>query len=197
MGGFGSGSYSRLQAHAKAESCRRYDLADLRRWSFLDGEPHIISFESDARGPQQIGVVASSQSVRLFWKQAGAIRESRISYVTTATAFGGVRKWFCCPKCSNACRVLYGHPAACRECHGLKYASQSEARHWRANRRADTIRRKLGSSGSTDAGLPPKPPRMRWVTYWNLANDYARATQQWAEGMGVVLETMRERQDRR
>src|SRR5262252_1775318 len=57
--------------------------------------------------------------------------------------------------------VLAVQPRRCRE---LKYASQSEASHWRAQRKAVSIRHRLGANGDTlDGPFPPKPPKMRWA----------------------------------
>jgi hypothetical protein len=51
-------------------------------------------------------------------------------------------------------------------CLGFVYASQSERTYWRALRRADAIRRRLGGTAySIDPPFPDKPQRMRWRTY--------------------------------
>src|SRR5215467_15123297 len=66
-------------------------------------------------------------------------------------------------------RILYGVNLRCRQCRGLKYASQSEASHWRAQRKALSIRRRVSASADTLRGpFPPKPPKMRWATYKRL-----------------------------
>ena len=68
----------------------------------------------------------------------------------------------------------------CRQCRGLKYASQSEAAHWRAQRKALGIRRRLGAGGDAlDGPFPPKPPKMRWATYKRLRSIDAALQQQW------------------
>ena len=51
-----------------------------------------------------------------------------ISYRETRTCFGGRRRWFECPGCGRACRVLFGGPFRCRRCHGLHYTSDTNRR---------------------------------------------------------------------
>ncbi|MDP2784897.1 MAG: hypothetical protein Q8O38_09955 [Sulfurimicrobium sp.] len=48
---------------------------------------------------------------------------------TTRHRNGGPRRWFACPRCDRRCAVLYlrGGALACRQCHGLVYASQRES----------------------------------------------------------------------
>jgi hypothetical protein len=72
-----------------------------------------------------------------------------VAYTYTPTMFGGCRKGLACPGCRRPTRVLYGvNILRCRRCRGLKYASQSEASHWRAQRKALGIRRRVGASGA-------------------------------------------------
>lgn len=193
MGGFGSGSYGRATGYPKAENFRQYDLAALSRRGYLDSIPHVLTFPTSARGPQSVGMLATPTGVIFYFKRQGEIHELRIPYAYTATAFGGQRKWFACPQCGKACRVLYGaQRLACRHCHGLRYASQSESSHWRARRKAETIRCRVGGSQDTDQPFPPKPPRMRWVTYRRLQNADAALSKQWTVGMERVLAALKE-----
>jgi len=48
---------------------------------------------------------------------------------TTRHRYGGPRRWFACPCCDRRCAVLYLRDGrlACRQCHGLVYASQLES----------------------------------------------------------------------
>ena len=48
---------------------------------------------------------------------------------TTRQGHGGLRRWFACPDCGRRCAVVYlrGGILACRQCHGLIYASQLES----------------------------------------------------------------------
>jgi hypothetical protein len=112
-----------------------------------------------------------------------------VAYINTATAFGGHRKWFECPGCRRPCRVLYGaNSLRCRRCRCLSYASQSEAPTWRARRRAQNIRRRLGARGnSLDSSFPSKPHRMRWTTYERLRSLDAWLQDRWLVGMMAVV----------
>ena len=65
----------------------------------------------------------------------------------------------------------------------MKYASQSEASHWRAQRKALRIRRRISASGDAlDGPFPPKPPKMRWATYRRLRAVDAALQEQWLFG---------------
>ena len=64
----------------------------------------------------------------------------------------------------------------------------SEASHWRAQRKALSIRRRVGASGNALAGpFPPKPPKMRWVTYKRLQAVDAALQEQWLLGVSGGL----------
>jgi len=65
----------------------------------------------------------------------------------------------------------------------LKYASQSEASHWRAQRKALNIRRRVGASDDTlDGPFPAKPGKMRWTTYKRLQARDAALQERWLLG---------------
>ena len=65
----------------------------------------------------------------------------------------------------------------------MKYESQSEASHWRAQRKALGIRRRVGASGDAlDGPFPPKPTKMRWATYERLRAVDAALQEQWLLG---------------
>jgi len=92
-----------------------------------------------------------------------------IPFVFTPTKFGGRRVWFRCPGCGLGCRVLYGVASLkCRKCRGLKYESQYQSPAFRILRRAQKIRRRLGTPGPSGDPLPCKPRHMRWRTYNRL-----------------------------
>ena len=70
----------------------------------------------------------------------------------------------------------------------MKYASQSEASHWRAQRKALGIRGRLGASGDAlDGPFPPKSPKMRWATYERLRAVDAALREQWVLGVAGDL----------
>src|SRR5262249_32117151 len=86
----------------------------------------------------------------------------------------------------------------CRRCRGLKYASQSEASHWRAQRKALSIRRRVSTSSDTlDGPFPPKPPKIRWATYKRLRAVDAALQEQWLFGAAGDLGRLHSRVKRR
>jgi hypothetical protein len=72
-----------------------------------------------------------------------------VPFTTTATAFGGRRRWFACPQCARPCRVLFGNGRfLCRRCWGIGYRSQRESRWSRTISRMQKLRARLGGSAS-------------------------------------------------
>lgn len=102
-----------------------------------------------------------------------ALSSQSVRFTYTATAFGGQRRWFCCPSCGRQCRVLYtGNGFACRRCHGLKYECQYEGKYGKALRRIrriEALRERIGWSGDLGAPIAPaKPKNMHWSTYFRI-----------------------------
>ena len=88
--------------------------------------------------------------------------------------FGGRRCWLQCPECGGRVGKLYLPPGrcswACRRCHGLAYASQREIPAYRAIRRAQKIRGRLGGSINLYLPFPERPRGMHWRKYFALRN---------------------------
>jgi|SRR6516164_342030 len=79
-----------------------------------------------------------------------------------------------------------------------KYASQSEASHWRAQRKALSIRRRVGaSSDALDGPFPAKPAKMRWRTYRHLQARDAALQERWLLGAAGDLGRFHSRVKRR
>jgi hypothetical protein len=130
-----------------------------------------ITWKNDQGGLDKLGIIPSAKGIQFVKRDdEGKLVGLFVSYTHTPTMFGGFRKWFACSGCRRPARVLYGvNTLRCRQCRGLKYASQSELSHWRAQRKALSIRRPVGASGDAlYAPFPPKPPKMRWTTYKRL-----------------------------
>src|SRR5262249_36421020 len=136
-----------------------------------------------------IGILVQTDGLRLMYA-VGAHDGTKINvdelvpFAHITTQFGGRRRWLECIKCGGACRKLYGgRYFRCRQCHGLKYAYQSEDPAQRAMNRADWIANRLHdmSRGTTrdDWDFPPKPPRMRWSTYQRLLKQYDELQDLW------------------
>jgi hypothetical protein len=188
VGGIGSGRSSHVGAASKCEEWRSIDLADLKRMGLLkpiiDGRIRAITWKTDDGGLDKLGIIPSAKGIQLVKRDdEGKLAGFFVNYTYTATMFGGSRKWFPCPGCRRPARILYGvHSLRCRRCRGLRHASQSEASHWRAQRKALSIRRRLGASGNTLDAFPAKPPKMRWATYDRLRPVDAALQEQWLLG---------------
>jgi hypothetical protein len=147
-----------------------------------------------------LGIIPSPRGIRFVkHDDQGKLVGVFVAYTHTPTMFGGFRKWFACPGCRKPTRILYGiNSLRCRRCRGLKYASQSEASHWRAQRKALSIRRRVGARGDTlDGPFPPKPPKMRWVTYNRFRAVEAALEEQWLIGAAGGLGRLHSRLKRR
>ena len=114
-----------------------------------------------------------------------AFGEYRIFLTWTRCNYGGRRPWFVCPGCHSRVAVLYGGRSlfACRRCYGLAYESQRENDCYRALRRAQTIRMRLGGTGSMAEEFPAKPKGMHWSTYLRLVARFTAAERQSSIGM--------------
>lgn len=183
MGGYGSGRWGSRKP--KAEHMKRLDLARLRRDLLRPGTASklVWSCGDEVRG--SIGFVAHGDALRLVYRTREgdgpwSAVDQAVRLEWTQTRFGGHRPWFRCPGCDRRCRILYaGSRFRCRQCCGLRYASQSETRSDRANRGMFKIVRRLEPSAQVNE-LPSKPKGMHWRTYDRLAVRYAAYDRQWA-----------------
>ena len=199
VGGIGSGRSPHLGAASKCEHWRSIDLADLRRMGLLKpvvgDRIRAITWKND-HGFDKLGVIATPGGIRFIKRNDnGKLVGVFVVYTHTSTMFNGYRKWFACPGCRRPTRILYGvNSLQCRRCRGLRYASQSEASHWRAQRKALSIRRRLNASSNTvDGPFPRKPPKMRWTTYKRLRAVDPALQEQWLLGAAGDLGRLRSR----
>ena len=134
--------------------------------------------------------------MRFLYGIATLLRRVELSGVRDQLAwtpcnFGGHRPWFICPAqgCGHRVAVLYGGRGifACRHCYQLVYESQREQPHYRALRRAQAIRMKLGGSGSMAEPFPDKPKGMHWRTYERLRAEHDCVSQTSMMGMAIQL----------
>src|SRR5262249_4145200 len=167
LGGIGSGRSPHLGAASKCEHWRSIDLADLKRMGLLKpilgDRIRAIMWKTDHGGLHKLGIIPSARGVQFVKRDdEGKLAGLFVAYTYTPKMFGGYRKWFACPECRRPARIVYGvNSLRCRRCRGLRYASQSEASHWQAQRKAITIRSRLNASNNTlDGPFPPKPPKM-------------------------------------
>ena len=146
-------------------SRERLDLARLRRLGHLSGFPVSLSWSYGGDPVGSIGLQATADGVRLFYRTRRNDDEwydvdETIPTVWTPTRFGGRRQWFICLKCGRRCRILYGGSRfRCRRCHRLSYSSQAESRADRATRAMFKIVRRLDPEENCN-DLPPKPKGM-------------------------------------
>jgi len=189
MGGLASGRY-RFSSAAKCESTHGIDLAWLRRRGMLKpGNRPTLTWSLGGQKTGSIGVLVQTDGLRLMYAVAAHDGtkinvDELVPFAHITTQFGGRRRWLECIKCGRTCRKLYGgRYFRCRQCHGLKYAYQSEDPAQRAMNRADWIANRLHdmSRGTTrdDWDFPPKPPRMRWSTYQRLLKQYDELQDLW------------------
>ena len=83
-----------------------------------------------------------------------------------------------CPGCGSRRAVLwrYGEWFACRECHGLAYASTRRSDDERLYDRADRLARRIDPAWERRFGdLPPKPRGMHMLRYLRLADEILEA----------------------
>jgi hypothetical protein len=158
---------------ARCETYHAIDLAWLRRQKMLKpGRASSIKWTHAGGAPASVGLVSSDDYVQLTyryraghaWQQAREI----VSFTHTPTCFGGRRRWFACPACRKACRVLFGVPFRCRRCHGLHYSSQYQSAGRRAAGRLQSLRTRLGGSADLLEPFPTRPRHMQRQTYARL-----------------------------
>jgi hypothetical protein len=74
----------------------------------------------------------------------------------------------------------------CRHCHGLSYASQSEARHDRLIRRRNKLLNSL-SPGAIGYGAEPPRPKGMWQKTYEARLEEIRRLEAEAEGIFMAL----------
>lgn len=150
MGGYGSGRPSRVPYTAEQVSSARIQTA--RRTCGL-------------RYPGQGYLSVGGRIAELDW---------------TPCYFGGHRPWFLCPRCDRrAGRLfLWGSELGCRQCFGLPYECQREGAFYRAIRREQKIRLRLGGGPSVGDPIPWKPKGMHWQTYERLTACIRKTSQE-------------------
>ena len=188
MGGKGSGRPSGYGFGVdKCHEYRSIDLGWLRREKLLNvGRWSTLRWSRGGRETGSIRIECHVHGVRLCYRQRRSTEDWEdvnefVPLVTTATAFGGTRKWFKCLSCGSRCRILYGFSHfRCRRCHRLKYESQYENAIERACSQAHNIRKRLGQVGPLDEPFPDKPKGMHWATYDRLKAKDEELLERWA-----------------
>ena len=113
-----------------------------------------------------------------------------INVSRTPCHLGGKRPWFLCPTflCGRRVAILYGGDVfRCRHCLQLAYDSSRENSGYRALRRAQTLRKRLGGTADMSKPFPVKPKWMRWRTYDLISDRALVATQAYYRGISDFL----------
>jgi hypothetical protein len=105
-------------------------------------------------------------------------RDWLVGIALTPLHFGGGRRWLVCPCCQSRRQALYiaDTELACRECLGLRYASNHENRRQRAFRATDKMRVALGWQPGIINPIGPKPRGMHWATYERVVGEIKERT---------------------
>ena len=176
MGGFGSGRHS--ECHRRAvEDMRSVPMSwiEANRIALFRG-PQVISWKvgSSSYGSALIELegafVRVSYQVRdseeSSWKRVSVLAET----MEQPCHFGGVRRWFVCPRCGSKVGTLYVDPdVGCRHCMGLTYWSVQADKMERLQLKKKKIMDRMGGN---DLAAP------RWMhqtTYNRLLRQYRRA----------------------
>ena len=204
MGGKGSGHWCRWDARPIVEDYRCLDVDRWHRDGLLrPGHGFSWCWWRDSDRTQKvanINVLVTDGRVVLSYRcryGGGDWHDVTKSVPLTWTLcnYGGRRPWFVCPGvvngvvCGRRVRKLYcaGRYFLCRHCYGLAYESQRESPLYRALRRTQEIRLRLGGSGSLAEPFPVKPKGMHWRTYWRLRREAEEAFWEMQEGVAALL----------
>ena len=188
MGGYGSG---RPGGKAKVESCCSLDVNLLSKAGCLrPGFEGGLEWSAGGEQVARIGLIATASQLILSYRAScndgdWVSVEETVPLARSSCRFGGMRSFFVCPgekdgrPCGRRVTKLYlgGRYFLCRHCYGLAYASQSEARPYRLQRRADKRKTALGG-GPGSSSLLPKPKGMHWRTYNRYVDEIQAAEAQ-------------------
>jgi len=144
--------------HVKAEHCRHIDVRRLHRenllrsgvatgWVWTDGET--------GERLASISVRVTDDDLTLNYSINDRPMQQRVPIERTSCTYGGTRPWFKCPTCWRRVAVLYVRASgfACRNCHRIVYASQSEDLCGRTWRRQAKLEARLGAHWGRPKGM--------------------------------------------
>jgi hypothetical protein len=204
VGGLGSGNWYRFDKKITTDECHSLDVRRLHREGFL--KPGGWFRSSWSRAGNEIaslrGFVYRDQVVLSYRHRGGPSEEwedieEPIPLEWTLCNFGGERPWFVCPgvvngaACGRRVAILYGPGEyfLCRHCYDLRYESQRE---YRALRRAQNIRVRLGGSTNMMEPFPERPKGMHHDTYMRLFWEHDKARREELAGMREWLDKLKQ-----
>ena len=143
--------------HVKAEHCKSLDIRRWKRDGYLrEGTSGTWRWtDSEGRDLGSIGYGIEAHAAVLTYSVAGSPVVERIAFDRTLCTYGGSRAWFKCPRCRSRVAKLFmrGLKFACRSCHRIVYASQSEDACARTWRRQAKLEARLGEDWARPKGM--------------------------------------------
>jgi hypothetical protein len=170
------------------------------------GHSFSLRWSRAGRKTGSIGGVAYDDRVTFFYRHRTGpgdewddVKET-VALEWTACNFGGKRPWFLCPgvvgdkRCGRRVAVLYGPGRyfLCRHCYDLGYESQRDNKTYRALRRAQNIRERLGGSANMMEPFPEKPKGMHHDTYMKLFWEHHEAEMEQLAGTRAWLDKLQQ-----
>lgn len=185
-----------LWHHSARPTTDDYPNIDVRRWA-CEGML-VAGYQGGwqwSRAGETVSICVRTEAGRVIlsypsrgseWKD----NEYPICIVRTRCHLGGTRPWFICPvvDCRRRVAMLYrGNIFACRHCHRLTFASTREDASFRAARRANRLRERLGWEPGILNRRGGKPKWMRWRTFFRLRDRHDEFRHQSLQLMAVKL----------
>jgi hypothetical protein len=203
--GVGSGNWYRFDKKTTTNECLSIDVCYLHREGLLKlGRGFSLRW---SRGGRETGSIRGAmigddkpERVILTYRHRSGLGEEwedvrePVSLAWTACNFGGERPWFVCPGagCGRRVALLYGPGRyfLCRHCYDLVYESQGENGVYRALRKAQAIRERLGGSPNMTKPFPKRPKGMHRQTYERLWWEHHEAEMKQFIGMRRWLDKL-------
>ena len=177
MGGMNSTRWGEKPTKPFAEKSLRIDIRQLKRDGCLKvkGEQVLTWQSGSGQAQSSISMYVHDDGILCCYTHKGCDVRVFASFNHTACNLGGARIWFNCPGCENRRAVLYvGDKLACRKCHNMAYACQSEGVSDRQIRRAIKVTKRAGARTML-CPIPPRPKYMHHRTYSRLQLEYEQA----------------------
>ena len=173
MGGWGSGSYYRLNSSKDTvESSLPLDIHKLKRAGCLTpGKYFGWQWSTGGNVHSSIGVTVHKDYLLLQYTRKTEAVKQRIYFTWSPCNYGGERIWFKCPHCGRRRAVVYGAGKyfACRKCYNLTYETCNESKRDRLSSKANKLRKKIRARPGCFNELPLfKPKGMHQKTWDNI-----------------------------